>query len=218
MRLLGIILISVILTVVGSTKVRANESYEEETYEDLVKRLNQKRNQVSQRVQNQYEGNPLDVLTLHGGLGIVASSFYWHQGSRNKSFNMNGFQLSGGIDLFSENLVAEAALRNFGTVTTGDETDSFREFDIKAMYRQPGHGQEMGYRFGMGLGTRYLSVSLPSYSLNEVNPAFLLFGGIETPLSRMAALGIEFGYRSVISASAADQSSVDLMVRLDGFF
>ena len=201
-----------------ATKVHAESAYEEETYEDLVKRLNQKRNQVSARTQSTLDGSPLDDLTLHGGLGLVASNFFWHQGGQQRSFNMSGFQLSGGVDLFSENLVAEGAIRNFGTITSGTETDSFRELDLKAMYRQPARGVELGFRGGMGLGTRYFSVRNGSYGVDEVNPALLVFGGVESSISRFAGLGVELGYRSVIASHSADQSSLDLMLRMDGFF
>jgi hypothetical protein len=201
-----------------TTKVHAESAYEEETYEDLVKRLNQKRNQVSQRTQSTLDGSPLDDLTLHGGIGVVASNFFWHQGNQERSFSMSGFQLSGGVDLFTENLVAEGAIRNFGTITAGTETDTFRELDIKAMYRQRARGQELGYRGGMGLGTRYFSVRNGSYGIDEVNPALLIFGAIESSISRFAGLGVELGYRSVIASHAADQSSLDLTLRMDGFF
>lgn len=199
-------------------KVWADANYEEESYEDLVKRLNHRKNQVAQSSHAQLDGNPLDELTLHGGLGLVGSNFYWRQGSQSRSFNMSGFELSGGVDLFSENLVAEGAIRNFGSNTNGNETDSFRELDLKALYRKPSRGQELGFRAGMGLATRYFSIRNGNFSVDEINPAMIFFGGIETNFSRMGGFGLEIGYRSVIANNSADQSSLDLMMRLDGYF
>lgn len=213
----GSLFIAVVLLALASAKVQA-QTMQEESYEDLVKRLNQRRAQVSAATISQNEANPLDDLTIHTGFGLITSTFNVRENGDNSQFNLQGFQLSAGIDLFSPNYVAEAAVRNFGQQTQSVETDSFREIDLKAMYRQPSRPNDLGYRFGTGIATRYLSVSRPGFSSDETNPAMILFGGLEASFSRSFGLGVELGYRRVLASNTTDQNSMDLTIRLDGFF
>jgi len=194
------------------------ETYVEETYDDLVQRLNQQRGRVQQQTVNQLEPNPLDDITLHAGAGLVASTFNLSQNGLSRQFAMNGFQLTAGVDLFTKSMVAEGALRNFGEQSAGSQNYSFRELDLKTFYRQPSQGNEIGYRIGAGLATRYLTFHDGILNIEETNPAMIGFVAIESTFQQKFGVVLELGYRSVLVSHVADQNSADLTLRFDGFF
>jgi hypothetical protein len=205
---------SLLLCTLFGTKVQAQE-YEEVSYDDLVRQISSKKSKVVEQ-----KTSILDDITLHAGVGLVTSSMNVSESNRNLQMQMQGFQISLGVDLFSPNFVAEGAIRNFGTGASGDESRTFRELDLKVFYRSLPSSNigNVGYRFGAGLGTQYLTVSDPSNQINEATPASILFAGIETNLSKNFGVGAELGYRSSLLSSSADRDSVDLMLRLDTYF
>lgn len=199
-----------------ATKVRADEAsstYEEVSYDDLINRLHKKK---SQFISNQT--SVLDDITLHAGIGLVTTAVSVEQNSHFSQMNLNGFQLSLGVDLFSPNWVAEGAIRNFGSGGDNISNHSFREVDLKTFYRSPSSNNTVGYRLGAGLATQYLDFKDPGISVSESSPAMILFGALETNISRNFGLGVEFGYRSSLLSSNADKSSIDMMLRMDTFF
>jgi len=198
---------------VAETKVWADD-YEEVSYEDLVHQINRRRSQVSESTSS----NMLDDITLHAGVSLLTSTLQISEAGKIDNLQMNGFQISFGIDLFSPNWVAEGAIRNFGTGSAGIVNYSFRELDMKVVYRVPAAIGEMGFRAGAGLATQYLNLTDGAYAVNESTPASIIFGGLEGKLSRNFALGGELGYRSALVNTAANRNSLDLSLRLDAFF
>jgi hypothetical protein len=124
-----------------------------------------------------------------------------------------------GIDLFSPEWAAEAALRNFGQANSGSETRSLREFDLKMMNRGA-LGDKTGYRLGAGLGTRYLKLSddISGASVNDSTPTALIFGGFDAFASKNLSLGLETGFRTAMVNNTADRGAMDVMIRLDTYF
>ncbi len=195
------------------TKVQAQE-YDEVSYDDLINQISKKRSRVSEST------NPsiLDDITLHAGFGLLTSAMEVNEINRHTQLQLNGFQLSFGIDLFSPNWVAEGAIRNFGTGSAGTQNYSFRELDMKVLYRAPLQSSDLGLRLGAGLATQYLSMTDVGTYIDESAPASILFGGIEGKVNRNFAIGAEIGYRSSLLNSAANRDSLDLTLRLDSFF
>jgi hypothetical protein len=205
-----------LISSVLATKVRADDAtsdYEEISYDDLISRLHKKKSQV---ISNQT--SVLDDSAIHAGIGLITSAISVQQNNHNSQLNLNGFQISLGIDLFSPNWVAEGAIRNFGTGGSGADTHSFREVDLKTFYRKLETPNSFGYRLGAGLATQYLDLHEAGIAVSESSPAMILFGAIDIPISRNFGFGTELGYRSSLLSSNADRNSIDLMLRLDTFF
>ncbi len=196
------------------TKVQAQE-YEEVSYEDLVNQINKKRARVSETSNNT---SILDDITIHAGFGLLTSSMLVSESVRNSQIQLNGFQLSFGIDLFSPLWVAEAAIRNFGSGSSGSANYSFRELDMKVLYRSAANPGDIGIRVGGGLATQYLTLNDVGASIDESAPASVVFAGVESKVSRNLAIGAELGYRNSLLSNAANRDSVDLTFRLDSFF
>lgn len=200
---------------VSPTKVwAASDEVKEVSYDDLVNELARKKNAYKTPVTN-----PLDTLKIHAGLGLITSANRISTSNGASTKSQNGFQLSVGIDLLSADWAAEAALRNFGQATTGSESRTLREFDLKMMNRGP-LSANLGYRWGAGLGTRYLKVQddVTGVSVNDSTPTALFFGGVDVFANKNMSLGLEGGLRSSLMNSTADKGSADLMVRFDTYF
>jgi hypothetical protein len=198
-----------------STKVWADE-YEEVTYDDLINQIGRSKSQLSSQQENTAG---FDSLQIHAGFGLVTTATTInYQGTNNLKYQ-NGFQISMGIDLFSNNWATEGVIRNFGQVTSGTETRSLRELDLKIVFRStPEH--RLGLRAGAGMGTRYFKLSdeFNGVLINDTTPTALAFAGFDIYASKNMSFGIETGIRSAMVASTTDKNSVDATFRLDTFF
>lgn len=202
-------------TLACPTLVLAAGEVEEVSYEDLVNQLNRKKQSIKQSSAH----DPFDALKIHAGLGLITSANQVSTTSGGGTRYQNGFQLSVGIDLFSPEWAAEAALRNFGQANSGSETRSLREFDLKMMNRGP-LSSGIGYRLGAGLGTRYLKIEdgAQNISVNDSTATGIIFGGFEAFASKSMSLGIETGFRTALMNNTADKGALDMMIRLDTYF
>lgn len=200
------------------TKVQAvaaeGSSYEEVSYDDLVQRLSKKKSKLSDSSLNSF-----DDIMIHAGAGLVTSVSSYNINQKDVVRQHTGFQLSFGIDLFSPNWSAEAALRNFGTGNSGTESRSLRETDMKIMYRSTPNGG-MGFRGGAGLATRYLKINddMNGISINDTTPALIGFLGADSYVNKNFSVGFEAGLRSAMVGRTVDKNSLDFMLRLDTYF
>ncbi len=202
------------LLMLASTLVQAAE-YEEVSYEDLVNQINKRKSTVIRNA-----NDPLDQNLLHAGFGLISSAHTLNTSrGRADTRYQTGFQLTLGIDLFSPQWSAETALRNFGQTSSGSETWSLREFDLKLMNRDM-LSASAGYRVGAGLGNRYLKLEDPlaQLSVNDNTPTAVFFGGLDIFLKKNLSLGIESGLRTSMVTDTTDKNSFDLTVRLDTYF
>lgn len=205
-------LLLIVLTLVAA-KVQA-EKVEEISYDDLVNRLNKKKSQYSAP-----SGTNLDDIALHAGAGLVSSFTTLNVNGTDFSRQINGFQISFGIDLFHPSWMAEGALRNFGNTTIGSETLTLRENDLKVLYRAKVN-DKAGFRAGTGLSTRSTKYENRSTGadISESTPSWIFFGGLEAYVNKSLSLGIEGGYRSSMISRNSDKGAIDMMVRLDTHF
>lgn len=195
-----------------STLAQAAE-YEEVSYDDLVNQINKRKNSVVRSA-----NDPLDSLKIHAGLGLLTSANNVNTGRGTDTLKyQNGFQLSLGIDLFSNKWASEAALRNFGQARSGTETRSLREFDLKFMHRDM-MSTGAGFRLGAGLGTRYLKIDDGDVHIDDSTPTALLFGGLDVYASKSVSVGIESGFRTSMVNQTSDKGALDLTIRLDTYF
>ena len=192
----------------------ANPEFEEVSYDDLVNQINLKKSSISEN-----SHDPLDELKIHAGFGLISSANSVSIQGKNTFKYQNGFQISLGIDLFSNNWAAETALRNFGQAGSGSETRTLREFDLK-LTRRDFLSSSLSCRLGAGIGNRFLKIedSSQNISVNDNTPTALFFGGFDTPLSKNLSLGIEAGLRSSMINQTADKNSGDITIRMDSYF
>jgi hypothetical protein len=195
--------------------VSGSDDYDEVTYEDLVQRISQKKNQIA-RTKTEPQ---LENLMIHMGFGLTTSVNSINVNGKDTLKAQNGFQLSLGIDLFSENFVAEGSIRNFGQSYSGYETRSLREFDLKLLY-QDKSANHTGFHLGSGLGTRILKISdsASNLNINDTTPALIMVGGVDAFISRNTSIGLEMGWRNALVTSTVDKNSMDLTLRLDSAF
>lgn len=186
--------------------------YQEVSYDDLVNQLNAKKSSVRK---NSYD--PLDNNMIHAGFGLVTTANSMNINGTDSTKYQNGFQISVGIDLFSPQWAAEAALRNFGQANSGTETRSLREFDLKLM-RRDALTAGAGYRLGAGIGSRYMKLSDENISIEDNTPTGVLFGGVDMFATKSLSIGMEAGLRTAMVNNTADRNAFDLMVRLDTYF
>ncbi len=195
-----------------STKAWAAE-YEEVSYDDLVNQINKKKNSVTRNI-----NDPLDAQKIHAGLGLLTSANSVNTGEGGDTIKyQNGFQISLGIDLFSADWAAEAALRNFGQARSGSETRSLREFDLKFM-RRAMFSSNSGFRLGAGIGTRYLKINDVNVDINDTTPTALLFGGLDVYAAKNFSVGLETGLRTSMVTQTTDKGAADLTLRMDAYF
>lgn len=199
--------------ILTSTLAQAAADYEEVSYDDLVNQINKRKNSVVRNA-----NDPLDSIKIHAGLGLLTSANNVNTGRGSDTIKyQNGFQLSLGIDLFSPQWAAETTLRNFGQAKSGSETRSLREFDLKLMHRDM-MSSSSGYRFGAGIGTRYLKVDDIDVNIDDSTPTALIFGGLDIYAAKNFSVGAEAGFRTSMVNQTADRGALDLTIRLDTYF
>lgn len=207
----------IFLTLVQCLAIAATDpqnEYEEVSYDDLVNQLHQKKTSVIQNA-----NDPLDANILHAGFGLITSANSLNIRGDNTIKYQNGFQLSLGIDLFSPQWVAEAALRNFGQAHSGTESRTLREFDLKLIHRDR-LSADVGYRLGAGIGNRYLKLidDTNGVAIEDNTPTSIFFAGFDFFASKNMSVGVELGLRTSMVNSTTDRNAADLMIRLDTYF
>jgi hypothetical protein len=202
------------LSLLGTQKVQA-EKYEEVSYEDLVNRLNKKKSQFTPNTMT----GTLDTISLHAGTGLITSLTQIKADDETYSRQVNGFQISLGIDLFHPKWMVEGALRNFGNTNYQDETITLRENDLKAMFKDK-MDEKAGYKVGTGLTTRYLKYQNQTSNLDftETTPGWIFFGGVDIYMTSLVSVGIEGSYRQSMLTKNSDKGAFDLTLRLDTHF
>jgi hypothetical protein len=195
------------------TKVQASSTdYEELTYDDLVSQLSEKKDIATQKKSRAQVNN-------HVGLGIVNT---WTQVvSDGKTYrpNMNGFELSTGVDLNSDRVRGEFAFRNFFEKSNGDQTGSLRELSAGLQFRRELNSVWRS-KFGGGFSIRMLSFSAAADNVSEeVMSSMLMAGaGIEARMSSTVALGADLSTHFPFGTTTADRNSIDLGLKLDTTF
>lgn len=205
--LLGLMLIGIL-----SPKASIAAEYEELRYEDLVQQLSEKRD-------NPYKKSAPGQVMLHAGFGIVSSSNQVRYPTEVRSRPMTGFQLSAGVDLFSEDWMGEFVFRNFANHNSGSETRALRETAWRVVNRKK-VSSTVETRFGVGFAERQLTVndSTSEYSFSQNTPAGLLSIGFDTVTSKHSSLGIEAGVRSALATRTNDVNAFDITMRMEGRF
>lgn len=160
--------------------------------------------------------DPLDTVWFHFGVGgsTMTESLSFDDGSQ-YYLGLKGLQVSGGIDLFSANWMAEGTLRNFGQGSDQPTQISLQEFELKIIFHDR-LTRQVGFHLGGGVSARYLSVERPGKAaLDYTTPTSLATGGIDIFISDRFSVGFEATARDALVAETIDHNSLDATLRMD---
>lgn len=213
-------------TVLWAGSARAQADSEDEDligYDVIVKELSQKneapsRGTTRSRLNHRTSDDPFANVLIHFGAGYATSmqTLTFENGPK-AYLSQKGFQAALGIDLFSENWMAEGTARSFGDGEDGDTRVSLKEFDLKIFYKDR-FSPNLGFRAGGGLSARYMTLHTAAGSMDYTTPSSVGTLGLDLFLSKGFSLGLDLSARNTMVAETMDQSSYDATLRMDTHF
>lgn len=193
---------------------------EEVPYDQLIRELNSKvsRNE-RQRLQTS-SVDPFEKLKIHLSLGFIQTVNAFLVGNRPISRIEDGFQMGVGIDLFSDEWVAEGILKNFGQSTQNETSLALREFDLRLSYLQTAPQQKLKLRIANGLGARYLRYNSPRFGDTQfqTTPIYVMGLGFLIPVGNHFDLDFEVQGHLTLVNDTIDRHGLSLVFRLDNIF
>jgi hypothetical protein len=215
------LLLAVLLPAIG--QAQADEDYV--GYDTIIKDLNREistpasgTSRLRQRMVST-SADPFDNVWIHGGIGF-ANTVQTVNPSDGEMLYLNhkGIQASLGIDLFSENWMAEGSARSFTDNENVTTRVALREFDLKIYFKEK-TSRKFGYRVGTGLTARYMTIYRPLESaMTYTTPASVLTFGMDFFLTDRFSFGADLSARNSIIAETIDRTSYDATFRLDTHF
>jgi hypothetical protein len=169
-----------------------------------------------------YKNSPssMDKVKFHLGVGYINSIFSVRQSDKVLNSSPQGITATFGIDLFSDEWIAEGSFSNFGETRTEGYSLGLKAFDLKVIY-QGKQNDVWQYKIGMGLAARYLKVEnkAEAFEAREYStPSSVLLAGADIFLSDKVSFGPEVSTRSSLVDESIDRSSFDLALKLNGKF
>ncbi|HPI41342.1 MAG TPA: hypothetical protein PLJ21_11100 [Pseudobdellovibrionaceae bacterium] len=195
-----------------ATSVFSEDSYQEVTYEDLLKEISGQKKQVMK----QTSISPLDDVKIHMGLGMMSSITHFNLQSHHYERFQNGMSVSLGIDLFSEQWFAESVFKNYGLTTQGVENLTLRELDLILGFKK-NMNNNIGYFVKSGLSNRYLNFSdlTKNITHDENSPHLLLSTGFNIYLTPHMGLSFDISGQSALVQSTSLKNAVEFAFRLN---
>ena len=194
-----------------TTKVHAEQLVEELTYEDLLSQLNAKRNKISDTIYDPYQN-----LKLHFGFGVLSIAHNYEVNKESLTSYFSGFQVSGGVDLFSENWRSDLLLRNFGQHSSSSDSKNVRDIDLKVSHVI--RNDDISHAIASGVGYRIFEYHQNGVGFSETSSHLLFSYGIAFVTKSSLSVGPEIAYRTAIVNETSDRSSLDLTLKMDSSF
>jgi hypothetical protein len=190
-------------------------------YDAIVNQLNKENSHNSSRAKasSAAEADPFDSILMHGGVGFTTMVETINLGGGQEvSLNNRGIQAAFGIDLFSENWMAEGTARSFGESEDSGARASLKEFELKVFYKEK-FTSNMGFRVGPGLSGRYLTIQMPDQSERQyTTPSGIFTAGLDFYLNQKFSVGLDMNGRTAMINETIDHNSLDATLRLDAHF
>lgn len=162
--------------------------------------------------------DPLDDVRIHGGLSLIHSQLNIRNfRGQNWTQFQNGLQVRLGIDLLSENWIAEGTVRSFETEQHHQISVGLKEFDLRLIYHYTTRNF-LNLHLGCGLAARYLTLHNSKETIRYSTPASIVLIGLSTPLGSRFTLGADMGYRSSLISETIDRNSFNLEMGLMSHF
>lgn len=222
--LLFTLVLSPLVQAAGSVSDSVND--EEIGYEDIVKDLSKDVSKEQRKaidnssrasVREYGTQRTLDDVMIHGGVGYTHMFGTVNYGGDRAHLSQRGIQATLGIDLFSDNWLAEGSARNFSSHDYGNTSVALKEFDLKVVYHNK-FAPKLGLRVGAGLAARYMQIANQTGSNDYTTPASVFTGGIELLAARNLTFAAEASARTAMISETLDKNSYDMTFRLDANF
>ncbi|MEO0335015.1 MAG: hypothetical protein AAF202_01380, partial [Pseudomonadota bacterium] len=169
------------------------------------------------------QGMSLENVKLHSSVALATSfiTIRPEEAGYISGF-LRGVEFNFGIDLLSEDWLAEVSVRSYQPDDINSDTQiSMREFDLKVTYESRLSRSIKG-RFSGGLAARYLRFI--SRNQEEVlrdrytTPASIFSAGLAFSLTKVLSLGADLSYRTALIDDSVDRSSLDAALRIGAEF
>lgn len=207
-----------------SVSTHAAEVEEFEDFDNIVKSLSQS----TSHIEGDIGRDPFDLVKLHFSVGVINNFLSLSTDRGPASGFESGMQATLGIDLFSDNWLAEGAVRSFSESEIENSLVALREFDLKIIYRMYPNRKIIPY-LGFGVAASYLSIkesssptslapSLVTKSAKYSTPNSILLAGAHYRFTDALGMALDFSYRAPMIDETIQRSSVDMTLRLNTTF
>ena len=188
------------------------DSYQEVTYEDLLREINGQKRKISKST----IASPLDEVKIHMGIGMTSAITHFNINSTSYERFQNGMTLALGIDLFSDSWFSECLFKNYGLNTRGNEEVVLRELDLLLGYKQD-FNANLGYFIKSGLSNRYLKFSELSTNTHhdENSPHFYFATGLNVQMNQHLGVAFEINGQSAVAQSTSLKNAVEFGLRIN---
>ena len=215
----------IVLATLTFISISANAALEEGdfiNYDQIVRDLSRDENPAPVTRTRWFandQSDPLDSSTIHLGLGVCNIFGTVVLPDQHRTYlNNRGVQVALGIDLMSENWMAEGTVRSIGDNEYANNGLSLKEFDLK-FYFKSRLASGLSAKIGTGLSARYLRLQRNPYGEQVyTTPSALATAGFDVYASPHLSFGAEGSYRSTMVADTIDRDSYDITVRADTHF
>lgn len=186
-------------------------------YDEIVRELSLSERTSAAAARQDFTQAP---VRIHGSVGFVAGRLNLAPPTGlSRSQSLQGAEVVLGIDLFSEQWIAEGAVRSFESEPYTSTNLSLREFDLRIVHQTPILNR-IDIRWGAGMAARYLNFSqaLPQLRSEYSTPASLFILGLRGEVNQVIALSLDASLRSRMVDDTIDKGSFDAALRLTGSF
>ncbi len=209
------------VSLIGSvSKAAIDDDSSDMNYDAIVDQLNKENATTLRAQQPAAKSSSLDSVVMHGGLGYAnfVQGLTFDDGTTT-TLNQRGIQAALGIDLFSPNWMSEGTFRTFAEDGDGKIRSSVHEFELKLLHKDRIAASRFGYRAGLGLTGRYLTVKrkdLPEQSYTT--PTSVLTAGGDLFVNDRLSIGADINMRNSLIGETIDHNSYDMTLRVDAHF
>ena len=190
-------------------------------YDAIVDQLNKETATSTVRTRQPVAtASSLDSVMMHGGLGFAnyVQGINFDDGTAT-TLNQRGIQFALGIDLFSPNWMSEGTFRTFAEDGDGKISSSVHEFELKLLNKDRVGASRFGYRAGVGLTGRYLTIKRKNMAEKTyTTPMSVATLGGDLFINDRLSLGADVNARNSLIGETIDHNSYDLTLRLDAHF
>ena len=211
------------LPALGNTST-AGDDDENMGYDAIINQLNRENNKAqfgaTRAKQAGLPGaDPFDNVWIHAGVGIAAltQTISFADGSQ-YFMNQRGVQAALGIDLFSENWMAEGTARSFGESEEGTTRSTVQEFELRIIFKDR-ITRKANIKLGAGISGRYLTLKrLGLDTIEYTTPMSVATTGVDFYVNDRFSVGADINGRFAMIGETLDHSSYDATLRMDTHF
>jgi len=209
------------LVVFAASLAYAQEDTTELGYDGIVDQLNREQAaSVRAHTPVVHSESSFDSVWMHGGIGLAnyVEGIQFNDGT-STTLNQRGIQAALGIDLFSPNWMSEGTFRTFAEDGDGKVRSAVHEFELKVLYKDRIAASRFGFRTGLGLTGRYLTIKRKDIGEETyTTPMSVASLGGDLFINERFSLGADVNARNALIGETIDHNSFDMTLRVDAHF